>query len=65
MSVVVVSLHCQSTSTPMFSVVTEDLLSVLSELQEAVRHWPEDGHPGQVSGCLDLYPSCFLHLCSN
>lgn len=49
----------------MFSVVTEDLLSVLSELQEAVRHWPEDGHPGQVSGCLDLYPSCFLHLCSN
>ncbi|XP_034339889.1 DALR anticodon-binding domain-containing protein 3 isoform X3 [Arvicanthis niloticus] len=30
--------------------VTEDLLSVLSELQEAVRHWPEDGHPGQVGG---------------
>uniref|UniRef100_A0A8C6G531 DALR anticodon binding domain containing 3 n=1 Tax=Mus spicilegus TaxID=10103 RepID=A0A8C6G531_MUSSI len=26
--------------------VTEDVLSVLSELQEAVRHWPEGGHPG-------------------
>ncbi|XP_052043201.1 DALR anticodon-binding domain-containing protein 3 isoform X2 [Apodemus sylvaticus] len=30
--------------------VTEDLLSVLSELQEAVRHWPEGGHPGPVRG---------------
>ncbi|XP_050996151.1 DALR anticodon-binding domain-containing protein 3 [Acomys russatus] len=28
--------------------VTEDLLAVLSELQEAVRHWPEGGHPGLV-----------------
>uniref|UniRef100_A0A8I5ZVT7 DALR anticodon binding domain containing 3 n=1 Tax=Rattus norvegicus TaxID=10116 RepID=A0A8I5ZVT7_RAT len=30
--------------------VTEDLLSVLSELQEAARHWPEDGHPAPVGG---------------
>lgn len=30
--------------------MTEDLLSVLSELQEAVRHWPEGGHPGPVGG---------------
>ncbi|XP_055485896.1 DALR anticodon-binding domain-containing protein 3 isoform X3 [Psammomys obesus] len=28
--------------------VTEDLLAVLSELQETVRHWPEGGHPGLV-----------------
>ncbi|XP_003800626.1 DALR anticodon-binding domain-containing protein 3 isoform X1 [Otolemur garnettii] len=26
--------------------VTEDLLSVLAELQEALRHWPEYGYPG-------------------
>ncbi|XP_077848878.1 DALR anticodon-binding domain-containing protein 3 isoform X4 [Macaca mulatta] len=26
--------------------VTEDLLSVLAELQEALWHWPEDSHPG-------------------
>ncbi|KAM6160097.1 LOW QUALITY PROTEIN: DALR anticodon-binding domain-containing protein 3 [Erethizon dorsatum] len=26
--------------------VTEDLLSVLAELQEAVRHWPESNYPG-------------------
>lgn len=29
--------------------VTEDLLSVLAELQEALWHWPEDSHPGLVS----------------
>uniref|UniRef100_A0A8C9AT76 DALR anticodon binding domain containing 3 n=1 Tax=Prolemur simus TaxID=1328070 RepID=A0A8C9AT76_PROSS len=26
--------------------VTEDLLSVLAELQEALRYWPEDSYPG-------------------
>lgn len=48
-----------STLVPLlFSVVTEDLLSVLSELQEAVRHWPEGSHPGLVSGSsLDLCPN--------
>ncbi|XP_076433175.1 DALR anticodon-binding domain-containing protein 3 isoform X4 [Peromyscus maniculatus bairdii] len=42
--------------------VTEDLLSVLSELQEAVRHWPEgsypglDGDPGSgVNGCMVVH----------
>lgn len=48
------------TSAPLFSVVTEDLLAVLSELQEAVRHWPESGHPGLVSGSSpDLCPNWF------
>lgn len=31
------------------SAVTEDLLSVLAELQAAVRHWPGDGPPDLVS----------------
>ncbi|XP_036048466.1 DALR anticodon-binding domain-containing protein 3 isoform X2 [Onychomys torridus] len=42
--------------------VTEDLLSVLSELQEAVRHRPEDGYPGLdgdpdsgVNGCIVVH----------
>ncbi|XP_075820701.1 DALR anticodon-binding domain-containing protein 3 isoform X2 [Microtus pennsylvanicus] len=42
--------------------VTEDLLSVLSELQEAVCHWPEGGHPGLagdpdagVDGCMVVH----------
>lgn len=40
--------------------VTEDLLTVLSELQETVRQWPEGGHPGLVSGpSLALYPNWF------
>ncbi|XP_011532193.1 DALR anticodon-binding domain-containing protein 3 isoform X2 [Homo sapiens] len=32
--------------------VTEDLLSVLAELQEALWHWPEDSHPG-LAGASD------------
>ncbi|CAO2633533.1 DALR anticodon-binding domain-containing protein 3 [Lemmus lemmus] len=42
--------------------VTEDLLSVLSELQEAVCHWPEGGDPGLdgdpdagVDGCMVVH----------
>ncbi|KAM5292021.1 DALR anticodon-binding domain-containing protein 3 isoform 1-T1 [Ctenodactylus gundi] len=31
--------------------VTEDLLSVLAELQEALKHQPEDSHPDLVSHC--------------
>ncbi|XP_053455070.1 DALR anticodon-binding domain-containing protein 3 [Nycticebus coucang] len=30
--------------------VTEDLLTVLAELQEALLHWPEDGYPGLAGG---------------
>lgn len=32
-----------------FSAVTEDLLSVLAELQEAARCWPGDSPPSLVS----------------
>nr|XP_055134025.1 DALR anticodon-binding domain-containing protein 3 isoform X6 [Symphalangus syndactylus] len=42
--------------------VTEDLLSVLAELQEALWHWPEDSHPGLAGapdtgtdGCLVVH----------
>ncbi|XP_035292635.1 DALR anticodon-binding domain-containing protein 3 isoform X3 [Cricetulus griseus] len=42
--------------------VTEDMLSVLSELQEAVHHWPEGGYPGLdgdpdsgVEGCMVVH----------
>ncbi|XP_032723891.1 DALR anticodon-binding domain-containing protein 3 isoform X3 [Lontra canadensis] len=42
--------------------VTEDLLSVLAELQAAVRHWPGDGPPGlaaapdaDAEGCMALH----------
>lgn len=55
-----------STFSPsLFSVVTEDLLVVLSELQEAVRHWPEGGGPGLVSGsslalCANQFSSSFM-----
>lgn len=28
--------------------LTEDLLSALAELQEAMRHWPEDSPPSPV-----------------
>ncbi|KAI5768751.1 DALRD3 [Gulo gulo luscus] len=42
--------------------VTEDLLSVLAELQAAVRHWPGDGPPGlaaapdaDADGCMVLH----------
>uniref|UniRef100_A0A8C7C1S1 DALR anticodon binding domain containing 3 n=1 Tax=Neovison vison TaxID=452646 RepID=A0A8C7C1S1_NEOVI len=42
--------------------VTEDLLSVLAELQAAVRHWPGDGPPGPAAapdadadGCMALH----------
>lgn len=46
--------------------MTEDLLSVLSELQEAVRHWPEDGHPAPVSGSVVTSAQTgFAHLYSN
>ncbi|XP_027625121.1 DALR anticodon-binding domain-containing protein 3 [Tupaia chinensis] len=33
--------------------VTEDLLSVLAELQEAVQHWPEDSCSGLTTGAAD------------
>ncbi|XP_073915006.1 DALR anticodon-binding domain-containing protein 3 isoform X2 [Castor canadensis] len=36
--------------------VTEDLLSVLAELQEAVRHWREGSYSGLVSGSLFCGP---------
>ncbi|XP_004615320.2 DALR anticodon-binding domain-containing protein 3 [Sorex araneus] len=42
--------------------VTEELLSVLAELQEAVRHWPEDSAPGlaappdaDAEGCMIVH----------
>ncbi|XP_008851441.1 DALR anticodon-binding domain-containing protein 3 [Nannospalax galili] len=42
--------------------VTEDLLSILSELQEAVCHWPKDSYPGlagdsdaNTDGCMVIH----------
>ncbi|XP_048190786.1 DALR anticodon-binding domain-containing protein 3 isoform X2 [Perognathus longimembris pacificus] len=46
--------------------VTEDLLSVLSELQEAARHWPEGGSPGRkpVAPAADAAGCVAVHVVS-
>lgn len=44
-----ISASCQPQHLSVLFAVTEDLLSVLAELQEALWHWPEDSHPGLVS----------------
>uniref|UniRef100_A0A8C2VQ55 DALR anticodon binding domain containing 3 n=1 Tax=Chinchilla lanigera TaxID=34839 RepID=A0A8C2VQ55_CHILA len=45
--------------------VTEDLLSALAELQEAVRHWPEGTYPGLAGAPNSDADSCMVvHLVS-
>ncbi|XP_004625130.1 DALR anticodon-binding domain-containing protein 3 isoform X2 [Octodon degus] len=45
--------------------VTEDLLSVLAELQEAVRHWPESNYPGLVRAPnFDVHSCMVVHVVS-